>query len=282
MATPSRKTLLAKLHRTLKKYYKPASPPEYDVLQTAIYACCLENASSEQAHAAMAAIKQMYYDLNEVRVSTVNELAETLAMLPHPRSAAAKIRRILQSVFEKNYSFDLESLRKETRGKAEQALQAIAGMESFQIDYVVQSALGGHVIPIDQGTLDVLRIVGIATDDEVAAKKVAGLDRSVTKTKGVEFASLLHQLGAELVAGPYSPTLHKVLLEINPQCKERLPKKQARSESDGAERSRPAEPAPSAGDKAAKRAARREKAQRPEPVAAPKGSSKGLARRKPR
>jgi hypothetical protein len=51
----------------------------------------------------------------------------------------------------------------------------------------------------------------------------------------VEFGSLLHQLSADMVANPYSPALHKVLLEISPEAKANLPKRPAKAA--------PAEPA---------------------------------------
>ena len=45
----------------------------------------------------------------------------------------------------------------------------------------------------------------------------------------MEFGSLPHQLGAELVANPFSTNLHKILLEIAPDGKDRLPKRQPKA-----------------------------------------------------
>ena len=46
----NRAALLTKLHKVLKKHYKPVSPPkDRTVLEHLLYACCLENARPEAA-----------------------------------------------------------------------------------------------------------------------------------------------------------------------------------------------------------------------------------------
>jgi hypothetical protein len=51
------------------------------------------------------------------------------------------------------------------------------------------------------------------------------LERAVPKNKGAEVGSLLHQLGVEVGKNPYGPNAKKFMLEIDPNCKDRLPKK---------------------------------------------------------
>jgi hypothetical protein len=228
MATPNRTALISKMHKVLKKHYKPVPIPERPTLEHLLYACCLENAHYEAADKAYAAASTTFFDWNEVRVSTVKELAEVMHMLPEPAAAAGNLKRVLQSVFEASYSFDLEALKKMPLGQAQQKLQKHEGVTPFAVAYVTQAALGGHSIPLDRGLLDVFGVLGLATDQEKAAHSVPGLERAIPKNKGVEFGSQAHQLGADLVHSPYSPNLHKTLLEIAPDCKERLPKRSAK------------------------------------------------------
>jgi histone H1/5 len=57
----------------------------------------------------------------------------------------------------------------------------------------------------------------------------------VSKSKGAEISSLLHQLGVEVGRNPYGQHARKLMLEIDPQCKDRLPKRVTRQpEADGA------------------------------------------------
>ncbi|MCS7306584.1 MAG: hypothetical protein NZ602_15940 [Thermoguttaceae bacterium] len=228
MSTSARAAQFEKLFKILRKYYQPVFPdPNQPVLDHLLRACCLENASYQAAETALAALFHEFFDLNEVRVSTVRELSEVMACLPDPAAAAQRIKRILQHVFEENYNFSLEELRKGTLGSAIQRLQKIDGVTPFAVAYVVQSALGGHAIPIDSGTMEILKILGLVTDKDVAAWQVPGLERAIPKSKGIEFGSLLHQLGADFTANPFNPKVHEILLAVHPGAKDRLPKRRS-------------------------------------------------------
>src|SRR5258708_6667373 len=151
MTTTNRMALLTKLHKVLKKHYKPVPHVERPVLEHLLYACCLENASYEAADKAYAAVSSGFFDWNEVRVSTIKELGEVMHMLPDPTSAASNLKRILQGVFESTYSFDLEALMKQNLGVAQQRLKKLEGCTHFAVGWVTQAVLGGHAIPLDRG-----------------------------------------------------------------------------------------------------------------------------------
>lgn len=226
MAPSARTQLLTKTYRVLRKHYEAVLPPsDGSVLEHLLFACCLENAPPDTAQKAYATLDERFFDLNEVRVSTVRELAEAMHQLPDAEAAAGRLKRVLQSVFESHYAFDLESLRKLNLGQAIKRLEKYDGTDPFCTAYVTQVALVGHAISVNQGALDALVVIGAISEDEAAKHKVPGLERAIPKNKGAEFASLLHQFGVAFAANPYSPTLRKVLLEIAPNCKERLPKR---------------------------------------------------------
>ena len=104
--------------------------------------------------------------------------------------------------------------------------------------YVVQAALGGHAIPIDAGTMAALRVLDLVTEKDVAAGVVPGLERAVAKSKGVEFGSLLHELGADYSANPYSSAIRDILLQIDPDCAEPPAQAPGRSRRSGSRTSR--------------------------------------------
>lgn len=287
MATPNRSSLLTKAHRILKKHYKPVVPDDRPLLESLLLAACLEDARYDVAEQAYQAVAGGFFDWNEVRVSSVKELSEVMSMLPDPAAAARRLKQTLFSVFEANYAFEIESLKKQNLGAAVQKLQKYKGITPFMVSYAVQRCLGGHSVPIDSGALEVLYIVGAVTDQEKAKGQAPGLERAIPKNKGVEFGSLLHQLAAELVASPYSPNVHKILLEINPDAKSRLPKRHRPQPP----KPEPPPPPPSKkqADAAAARksaAAKKEPAKRaPAKAAAPdrkKGAATATQKRKPR
>jgi endonuclease III len=164
MTTSNRQTLIAKVFKVLKNHYQPVKPPvERPVLEHLLYACCLENSHFEAADEGFARLQQSYFDWNEVRVTTVTELAETLACLADPSAAATRLKRCLQSVFETHYAFDLESLRKQNLGKAVKDIMTLSGTTPFTVAYVTQNGLGGHAIACSQGVIDAFEVLEIIT-----------------------------------------------------------------------------------------------------------------------
>jgi len=232
MASNNRASLINKVIKVVKKHYKPlAASADRVVLEHLLVACCLENSSHDAADKVFEALSRDYFDWNEVRVTSIRELTEVMKPLNDAQASATRLRRVLQSVFETHYSFDLELLKKQNIGQAAKQLGKYHGATPFTVSYVTQNALGGHSIAINQGLLESMRVVGVISDAEAAKGAVPGLERVIPKTKGVEIGSLLHQLGVELHRSPYGPTIRKLLLEIDPQCKDRLPKRPSKKEA---------------------------------------------------
>jgi len=230
--TTNRTAIISKLYKVLKKHYKPATPPaDRTALEHLLYGCLLENARMELADEAFAKLKELYFDWNEIRVTTVTELAEGMSGIPDAGGAAQRVKRSLQSIFEANYSFDIELLKKQNLGKAEKDLERVNGTTPFVRAYVTQNALGGHSIPVSKGAIDVLYAIGAINDSEADKGIVPGLERAIPKNKGVEFGSLLQQVGTDLLASPGSSKLKAVLAEVDPAFKDRLADRHGRLEA---------------------------------------------------
>jgi endonuclease-3 len=239
MAAPNRTALIAKTHKVLKQHYAVVKPDtERPLLQQMLFACCLENAPYASAEKVYARLAQIFFDWNEVRVTTVNELAEVMKDLPEPVIAASNLKKILQGVFESTYSFDLEQLKKQNIGAGIKRIESIDGVTPFVVAYTVQAALEGHSIPLDRGALEILSILGIATPAEVASGNIVGLERAIPKNKGIEFGSLLHQLAADYIATPHSPNVKKIVTSINSHAV--IPKRGAKPEVQKADESKAA------------------------------------------
>jgi hypothetical protein len=228
MNAVSRTAQFAKVHKILKKHCKSSVPSAgRTVIEHLLFACCLEGAHHDAAEEGFAALVHTFFDWNEVRVTSISELSEVMACLPDPRAAANRIKRVLHAVFEATFNFDLEELRKKNLGPTVTWFEKLDGTTPFVVSYVIQAALGGHAIPIDAGTMAALRVLDLVTDKDVTAGVVPGLERAVAKSKGIEFGSLLHELGADYAANPYSAPLRDILLQIDPECAGRLPKRRA-------------------------------------------------------
>jgi len=229
MNVPNRAALISKTHKILKKHFQPVQPQsDRTVLEHLLYACCLENSLHQDADDVFAKLLESYFDWNEIRVTTTRELASAMSGLRDASDAAKRLKSTLQSVFESHYSFDLDFFRKQNQGKAVKEFERLKGTTPFSIGYLTQNALAGHSIPVNDGALQALYVLGIVTDAEAKKRRTPGMERAIPKSKGVEFASLLHQLGVEYRKSQFSTSIRAILLEIAPDAKERLPKRPSR------------------------------------------------------
>ncbi|MDR2706257.1 MAG: MSCRAMM family adhesin SdrC [Planctomycetaceae bacterium] len=225
MAAISKTKKIELLTKLIQKQQKSLpDPPERAVLAHLIYAALLENTSFEQADSAYTVLENYFIDWNEVRVSTVSELADTFPMLPDPQAAGERVRRTLQGVFEKTYMFDLEELRKKGKnlGQAVEFLNAIPACTRFMIDYATQVAFGGHVIPLDEASLRIFRLLDLAqVNKEGTRENVAGLERAISKKNGLAFSLQLHHFAAGFYNDPELAELRSILKTIDPEAENR-------------------------------------------------------------
>ena len=226
MASPNRTALIKKTVRVLRKHFTSHAPAkDRTLLEHMLFACLLENSNHEAAERAFANISKDYFDLNEVRVSTVKELSESFRGLVDPTESAARLKRTLHSMFETVYAFDVEILKKQNIGQAVKTIEKYDGSTPFVVAYVTQMALSGHSIPVNRGLMISFQTIGVISNAEVKKRVVPGLERAIPKSKGIEVGSLLHNLGVEVGRNPYGQVVRKLLLEINPTCADRLPKR---------------------------------------------------------
>jgi endonuclease-3 len=196
MAGKNKAQFLNQVFSVLKKRYKlEPSAPRLTVLEATVYALCHEGTTREQANQALSRFKDSFFDWNEVRVSSIEEIQGVLAGLPQPDDRAFKIRRFLRQLFEKTYGFSLDQLAKKP---LKESIKLLHEYEAFASDYVlatvIQQALGGHAIPIDAPIRRGLERLGVAEEDTDHAALRSALERAIPKNRGGECVDLLEEL----------------------------------------------------------------------------------------
>lgn len=267
MSIANRSAKITKLFGLLKKRYKQQpAPAGRNLFETFLYACLLEDGSQDAADEGIAKLEQDYFDWNEVRVTTISELAESFKRLPNPVESASRLKKNLHSLFETYYSFDIEELRKQNLGKTVADFGQFPAMTSFVLAYIVQHGLGGHAIPVNAIDMDLLYYCGIVSESERREGKIPGIERAIPKAKGQEFASLMHQMSLEFAAHPKDPELRALIIKLNPAAEEMLPGKKS------AKKKAPAKKAPA--KKATKATAKATKATKKTKAATKKAPAK--------
>lgn len=223
MSSTNRTTKIKSLFELLKKQKREAPKIKIqNVLETLIYAACLENATFEQADGAFSVLEYHFIDWNEVRVSTAKELGDVFQHLPDPIAAGERIRKALQSVFETMYMFDLQEWKSKPLSQAMELLRKLPNCTPFMIDYTIQTAFGGHAIALDESALRVFRLLGLAqTNKENTKEDVPALERTISKSDAAEFTALLHQFAVPYFLHENPNDLRTALKGIDPQSAKR-------------------------------------------------------------
>lgn len=193
-----KQTVCKKLTTALKKRYKaPPDQPDRPVLETMVYAICLENADFEQADAAWERLQEDFFDLNEIRVSSISQLSQSFESLEEPEVRAMYCRNVLQHVFESRYEFEWESIRKKTLDAAARQLNKIKELSAFVRLYTLQHALGGHLIPVDDLSLYSLVWLGLVEPNASYDEAADTMKSVLLKADAPAFCNLLRRLATD-------------------------------------------------------------------------------------
>lgn len=196
--TADRQSVLKKLLPLLKKQYKVAvCKLDRPVMETMLYAVCLENASVEDADRAYARLFQLFPDLNEARVSSISELEPVFEGMEDRDWRGFRARSVLQYVFEKSFNFELEGLKKKTLELATKQLSKIRHLSSFIRSFTLQQAIGAHILPIDDATGRLLMWLGLASPGQSSEDIGESLKAVVRKAEALPFLFSVRALAVD-------------------------------------------------------------------------------------
>lgn len=224
MASSSKTQLINDVYAVLKKRYKlEPQASRFSVLEAVVYGICHEGTTREQADQVLSRFKDQFFDWNEVRVSALPEIEGALSGLTDSQGRARRIRKFLRQLFERTYGFSLDTL---LRKPQKEAVKSLKEYEAFQSDYVlstvVQQALGGHAIPIDEALRRVLLRLHVAEEGGSDESLQNLLERAIPKNRGAEFFDLIQELAQETCL-EFEPACSRCeLRKLCPTGKERL------------------------------------------------------------
>lgn len=187
-----------KIVGVLKKRYGSSVPKaERPILETVLYAICLENSGVKQADDAFERLESIFYDWNEIRVSTITEIEPAFVGMDDPEWRALRIKTTLNYIFEKKYAYDFEGLRRKTLELAKKQLNRLANITPFVRDYTLQAALGSHLVPVDDKMCHAAMWLGLLEADSTAETASDRLKSAVRKADAPLFCYLLRCLAVD-------------------------------------------------------------------------------------
>lgn len=184
-----------KLYRLLKRKYPKVKKTVYDEpVDALVYALISENMSEAESQSAMKRFAGHFIDVNDLRVSRIEEIIEVLDDdTPAARNAALAVTRALRSVFDKHHSVSLKGMRKIGKRPAKQSLEKMEGISHFAVNYCMLTSLQGHAIPLTKKMIEYLRSNELVNPDADEQQIEGFLVRQISSKNAYEFYALLRR-----------------------------------------------------------------------------------------
>ncbi len=184
-----------KLFRSLKRKQAKLKQTQYeDLIEALVYAAVLEYMTESQTVAAFKRFDDYFVDFNDMRVSKPEEVMDMLGDDNEiTRKVANNAILILRSVFKKYNNMNLESLQKLGKRQAKAVIEKFEAADSFIVDYVMLTALGGHAIPLNDNMVEYLKDNELAHPDADKDEIAGFLTRQIASSNGYDFYALLRK-----------------------------------------------------------------------------------------
>lgn len=180
-----------------EKYGESVTVPGRNALDELVFNLLSLGCSKARAEAAFDALKEEYFDWNEVRVTIPASIAETVKGVGSETQKATRLVKILQGIFEDRSEVDLEFLTEMAVPAIRNYLGGMEGIGDNTVDTVLVFSLGIHTFPMTRGA--------------TRFSERFGLLKSASKTK--ESRDLREQIEAEVEQGAMAEFV--VLLEFH-------------------------------------------------------------------
>jgi endonuclease III len=184
-----------KLYRELKRNYPKAEKKYYEEPAEAIvYGIISENMTESTAQDVSRKFTEYFVDLNDLRVSRPEEIAEVIDQdTAAARQIATTLTNILRAIFNEHHAVNLQSLKKIGKRPAKKALEKLDCITYFTVNYCMLTALQGHSIPLTKKMVEYLKNNELV-DPEADEQKIEGfLTRQIAAKDGYEFYNLLRR-----------------------------------------------------------------------------------------
>ena len=186
---------IKKLYRSLSRKYPKIQKIMYDEpVDAIVYAIISSKLNEKAAESAIKRFNDYFIDLNDLRVSRMEEIVEMLGQdTAISRNIASTITLVLRNIFNDYHKVSLEVLKKTGKRPARQILEKMEGLNRFVVDYCMLTSLQGHAIPLTEGMIEYLRSNQLVHPDADGQQIEGFLAKQISAKEGYEFYALLRR-----------------------------------------------------------------------------------------
>jgi hypothetical protein len=186
---------IQKLHGSLsRKYPKVKKVIHDDPTDAIVYGIICSRLDEKTTESAIKRFSDYFIDLNDLRVSRIEEIVEMLGEdTSAAREVASTITTVLRAIFNEYHKVSLEGLKKAGKRPARQILEKLEGTSRFIVDYCMLTSLQGHAVPLTEGMIAYLKDKGLVYPDANKQEIGGFLAKQISAKKGYDFYALLRR-----------------------------------------------------------------------------------------
>lgn len=188
------KTFDSLIKRLREKFGAP-EPLPLELKDQFVWSFLLWEASLADAERGMKKVQASFIDLNELRVSLVEEIVAVIGpRYPRAEERARRMKSALHSLFLREHAIGFDKLKDMNKRAARQYVEALDSIPHFVSARMALLGLGGHATPLDERMLERLIDEGVFEEGTTLDAATAALERHVKATDAVETHLLLLSL----------------------------------------------------------------------------------------
>ncbi len=203
MKQDARAKKLAALLKKIAARKTPEEAPPRDASAQMVVAFLQWRATRRQAEAAFEALLAEMVDINELRVSHLEEVLHVLGDdYPLAEQRMLRMREALNEVFRREHGIAMASIESKSKKEQRSYLETLPGITPYVVSQVMLLAFGGHAIPVDEKLVALLAREGVAEADDTPPAEVESYLLRQIKAGEAADAHLLLQAWSDSLKTP--------------------------------------------------------------------------------
>lgn len=191
MTASDRADAFTTLLNALRKKYKPEPAPDRTAIEELIHAMLLWESTTARADRAYKRLMDAFVDLNEMRVSRPDEIAELLGKTyPLADERSRRLLGSLNAIYLIEHAVSLDAIVAAGKRDARKYLDAIEALPPFAAARVAALRFDGHAVPLEPRTVEALVAASVLEEGTDLARAVGQIERIVKASESQEVTLL--------------------------------------------------------------------------------------------
>ena len=217
-----------KLKSLLKKAGKAVTSlgafKQTDALSELVMACLANYATEKQAKRAWKSIDDYFVDMNEVRVSNVNELARVIGDNEAAIQMAILLTDVLKELYEEEHALDLLEPLSGGKREAKAFFEKIESATPYVTGRLMLHCMEAHAVPVNKKLKELLVYEGVFDTNVKSDDAQSFLEHQIAAKDGLATYTLL-QSYADIITVPKSKVAKKKVVKKKATKKKATKKK---------------------------------------------------------